>query len=76
MKHTIQFEMFKGEDGFYVACADREAIITQGKTFDELFRNVREATELYLEGEDMKDLGLTPKPSIFVNFELPQVEHA
>jgi predicted RNase H-like HicB family nuclease len=68
--------MFKGEDGFYIASADREAIFTQGKTFDELFRNIREATELYLEGEDMTDLGFTSKPSIFVNFELPQVEHA
>ena len=76
MKNTIYFRMFKGEDGFYVASADREAIFTQGKTFDELFRNVREATELYLEGEDMTDLGFTSKPSIFVNFELPQVEHA
>ena len=73
MKHTIQFKMFKGEDGFYVACADCEAIVTQGKTFEKLFANIREATELYLEGEDMTYLGFVTKPSISINFELPRV---
>ena len=45
-------------------------VVTQGKTLDELALNIKEAVELHLEGENVADFDLAPKPSILVNFEL------
>lgn len=46
MNKIITFIISKGEDGFYVASAEREAIYTQGKTFEDLFRNIKEAVDV------------------------------
>ena len=54
MKNIIQFTIEKGEDGHYTASAIGHFIVTQGKTFEELLENINEATELYLEEEDLK----------------------
>jgi len=42
MKTIIQFHISKGED-YYVAEGVDVAIITQGKTLDELAENIKEA---------------------------------
>ena len=76
MKHIIQFKISKGEDGYYVAEGIDLAIVTQGKTLDELAKNIQEATELHLDGEDLSDFGLAPSPSVLINFELPQMVYA
>jgi predicted RNase H-like HicB family nuclease len=44
--------------------------VTQGKTLDEVVENIREAVSLHLEGEDLKELGISPDFSILVNMEL------
>ncbi len=44
--------------------------MTQGKTLDEVTRNLREAVELHLEGEDLTELGFVTSPTILVTFEL------
>ena len=62
MKHIIQFKISKGNDGYYVAEGIDLAIVTQGKTLDELAENIQEATALHLEGENLADLGLAPSP--------------
>ena len=51
-------------------------IVTQGRTLDELTRNIKEAVDLHLEGEDLAELGLVKKPSVLVNYEIPQVNYA
>ena len=75
MKHIIQFQISKGEDGFYVASADRESIYTQGKTFEELFKNIREAVEVSLDdllhGASQKNL-----PPIMMNMDFSEVSYA
>jgi predicted RNase H-like HicB family nuclease len=76
MKNIIQFSIEKGEDGYYIASAIGHFIITQGKSFDELIKNIKEATELYLENENLAELGLSPTPSLFANFEIPQQAYA
>ena len=74
MKHIIQFQISKGEDGYYVASADREAIYTQGKTFEDLFRNIKEAVEVslddLLEGVSNKIL-----PPIMMNMDFSQIAY-
>ena len=75
MKHIIQIYISKGEN-YYVAEGVDLPIVTQGKTLDELVANVKEALELYLEGENLTDLNLAPNPSVLMNFELPSRLHA
>jgi predicted RNase H-like HicB family nuclease len=58
MENKIQFTIEQGEDGYYVASAIGHFIVTQAKTIDELLRNIKEATELYTEGENPQELGL------------------
>ena len=70
MKHIIQFHIYKG-DKYYIAQGVDLPIVTQGKTLDELTKNIREAVELQLKGENLSDFDLAPKPSILSNLELP-----
>ena len=76
MKNIIQFTIEQGEDGYYVASAIGHFIVTQAKTIDELLKNIKEATELYLEGENPSDLGLSATPSLLANFEIPSKSYA
>jgi predicted RNase H-like HicB family nuclease len=55
--------------GFYVAESLELALVTQGRSLDELLRNLRQAVRLHLEGEDPGELGLTASPRIVVTYE-------
>ncbi len=70
MKHIVQFHIYKG-DKYYVAEGTDLPIVTQAKTLDELAKNIQEAVDLHLEGEDLSDFNLAPHPSVLMNFELP-----
>jgi len=70
-KTILQFNISKGETQFVAECVDLP-IVTQGKTLDEVARNINEAVELYVEGEELELLGITKRPSVLVNFELNQ----
>ncbi len=69
-KQVIQVEVSEGDDGYFIAECAGLSFVTQGKTLDELAYNIREATELAIEDEDMSELGYVDNPSILVNFEL------
>ena len=63
MKNTIPFKISK-KGKYYTASAIGFFIVTQGKTLDELSKNIKEATELYFENK-------TPKSkNIFNSFSL------
>jgi len=72
MKTIIQFHISKGED-YYVAEGVDVAIITQGKTLDELAENIKEAVELHFSDEDPGSFGFAKSPSVLLNFELSQL---
>jgi predicted RNase H-like HicB family nuclease len=48
MKNSISFKISK-KGKYYTASAKDFFIVTQGKTLDELTKNIKEATELYFE---------------------------
>ena len=75
MRNIIQFVISKGKK-YYVAQGIDFAIVTQGKTLDELVRNIKEAVEVHFHGTKPQSFGLTKNPSVLVNFELPQLEYA
>ena len=70
-KNIIQFSISKGEKQ-YIAHATDFPIFTQAKTLDTLIKNIKEATKLHFSDETFSKNGLTQKPSLFVNFEIPQ----
>ncbi len=70
MKRVIQFKITQeGEN--YTAQGIEIPVVTQAKTLDELAINIREATDLALEGEDLASYDLDKSPSIMISFELP-----
>ncbi len=75
MKHIIQFKISKGEDGYYVASASDVAIFTQGKTFEELFRNIREAVDVSLDDINQGDDNHV-FPPVMMNMDFSEVAHA
>jgi predicted RNase H-like HicB family nuclease len=53
------------QDGpVYVAECLELAVVTQGKTLDEVVENLRQALALHLEDEDMAALGLAERPRV------------
>jgi predicted RNase H-like HicB family nuclease len=53
MKNSIFFKISK-KGKYYTASARDFFIVTQGKTLDELTKNIKEATELYFEDKSPK----------------------
>ena len=56
MSYKVSTVIEKDEHGYYAYCPELEGCQTQGKTWEEVLENIREATELYLEtlSEDEK----------------------
>lgn len=67
---VIHAAVFK-EDQAYVAECLEIAVVTQGRTMDEVLDNLKEAIALHLEGEDPETLGLSPSAHLVVTYELP-----
>lgn len=63
---TIKAAIRPGEQSGYVAECLEIPVVTQGATLDETVEHLREATGLYLEGEDLAALGLAPNPTILI----------
>jgi predicted RNase H-like HicB family nuclease len=72
VKRTIQVRVFRGERQWVAECLDLP-VVTQAPSLDELAANIREAVSLYLDGEDLTELGFAADPTVMVTFELPAV---
>lgn len=75
MRQVIQISIFKGEQ-YYVAEGVNIPIVTQGKTYDELFYNLKEALTLFLEDEDLSNYDIQANPAIIANLELNNILYA
>jgi len=72
VQRTIKAIIHKGESHYVAECVEI-AVVTQGKTLDETIKNLREAVQLHLEGENLAELGLAPDPTLIVTMELEPV---
>lgn len=70
MKRIIQVKISGGEKYYVAECLDLP-VVSQGRTLDEVVENVREAIELHLEGENLKEWDILPDFSILISLELP-----
>jgi predicted RNase H-like HicB family nuclease len=75
MRQVIQISIYKGEK-FFVAEGVNVPIVTQGKTYDELFNNLKEAISLFLEDEDLSKYDIQANPAIIANLELNNILYA
>jgi predicted RNase H-like HicB family nuclease len=66
---AIKVELFQDEGRYFVASSDDLGLVTDGKTFEELLHNLREALALCLE--DAADLGFSPHPHVVIRIDLP-----
>jgi predicted RNase H-like HicB family nuclease len=69
LQHTIKAFVHKGETQYVAECLEI-SVVTQGETLDETMRNLQEAVQLHLEGEDPATFGLAPNPTLLVTIEL------
>jgi len=74
----VRVEYYDGQaDGdvgypYYVASCDQIGGVTDGRTFDELLKNLREVIELAFEDEDTVAVyNVVPNPRISITMELP-----
>lgn len=70
MHRTIQVNIYPGEQGWYVAEAVHLPVVSQGKTYDEAIKNIREALELHLEGETLEETGIYPNAPVLITMEM------
>jgi predicted RNase H-like HicB family nuclease len=68
LRDTIHIVVHRSA-GFYVGEGLEIPVVTQGRSFDELISNLREAIQLHLEGENLGALGLVQNPRIAVTYE-------
>jgi len=71
MKTIVQFNI-KKDGTTYIAEGVDLAIVTEAQNLDDLVKNIEEAVSLYFENENSADFDYSKKPSILVNYELPQ----
>ncbi|MCY3821902.1 MAG: type II toxin-antitoxin system HicB family antitoxin [Gammaproteobacteria bacterium] len=65
---SIHAVVFESERQYVAECLE-VGVVTQGRSLDETLANLHEALALYLDGEDMAGLGLSPSPRLVLNFE-------
>ncbi|MBI5874347.1 MAG: type II toxin-antitoxin system HicB family antitoxin [Deltaproteobacteria bacterium] len=72
LQHTIKAFIRMGEK-YYIAECLEIPVVTQGKTIDETAENLKEAVALHLEGEDLKELGIAPNPTLLITMEMEPI---
>ena len=55
MKYMVSIVIEKDADGYYAYCPELSGCQTQGDTFEEVSKNIREAIHLYLETLSVKE---------------------
>jgi predicted RNase H-like HicB family nuclease len=75
LRRSIKAYVTRGDAQFVAECLEIN-VVTQGRTLDETIENLQEAVALYLEGEDLVELGLAPNPSLLITMEVEPAGHA
>ena len=69
LRDTIHAVLQRDGRHFVAECLE-VAVVTQGRTADEVLANLEEAIALHLEGEDLRSLGLVAAPRLLVTYEV------
>lgn len=66
MEPTITVYIYKGEKMYVAECLEID-VVTQGKSIDKAIKNIKEAIDLYFEGEEKLEIDLPPEPPIILS---------
>ena len=70
----INVEYFTDDEEYgpyYVASNDDVSLVTDGPTFEELLKNLKEALSLILEEDVRANFNLIPNPRVVLTMQLP-----
>jgi predicted RNase H-like HicB family nuclease len=70
LRDSVHATISRGEKSYVAECWEL-AVVTQGRTLDEVVSNLREALTLHLDGEALGAFGLARSPRLVVTFESP-----
>ncbi len=68
-RDTIHATIQKGQSMYVAECLE-VAVVTQGKTLDEVIDNLQQALALHLEDEDLASLGLTDHLRVQLTYDM------
>jgi predicted RNase H-like HicB family nuclease len=68
-RDTIHAIIQKGETAYVAECLE-VAVVTQGRTLDEVVENLQQALALHLEDEDLAMLGLADHPRVQLIYDM------
>jgi predicted RNase H-like HicB family nuclease len=68
-RDTIHAIIQRGESAYVAECLE-VAVVTQGKTLDEVVENLQQALALHLEDENLAMLGLTDHPRLQLIYDM------
>jgi predicted RNase H-like HicB family nuclease len=68
-RDTIHAIIQRGESAYVAECLE-VAVVTQGKTLDEVVENLQQALALHLEDENLAMLGLTDHPRVQLIYDM------
>jgi predicted RNase H-like HicB family nuclease len=68
-RDTVHAVVIRDRDWYVAECLEL-AVVTQGRTLDELVTNLREAIALHLEGEDPGSTGVVAAPRVSLTYEV------
>ena len=74
LRKTIHALIYPGEEGGFVAECVEIGVVTQGKTLDETLRNLKDAVQLFFEGEDIEEMGFVRNPILNVHLEVEMTD--
>ena len=72
MNKTIKADIYFDGEFYCGRCLDFD-IFTQGKTLDELAKNLKEAIKLHFEDDPESLSGYVPNPSLFTMMDLGEI---
>ena len=72
MKSIIKAEIYHDGEFYCARCNDFD-IFSQGKTLDELVKNLKEAIQLHFEDDPASAADFSPHPSLFTMMDLGEV---
>lgn len=68
-RDTIHAIIQRGESAYFAECLE-VAVVTQGKTLDEVVINLQQALVLHLEDEELATLGLADHPRVQITYDM------
>ena len=67
---TIHAVIHRADDCYVAECRE-VAVATQGRSIDQVVRNVRKAVTLHLDNENFEALGIAKHPRLRLIYDLP-----